>query len=126
MFIFYLLSCIMNVYSALNHYDFYLTNKCKHLYCRLFYGYCAWIYSTPHFYYRHVFNLFQIITTFSMDDTTSDPDFIPPLVTLKDLQLDESFESSESSRSDRSRSLTPFLRSTCHQHKGNTLKIFFM
>ena len=60
-----------------------------------------------------------------MDDTTSDPDFIPPLVTLKDLQLDESFESSDSSRSDRSRSLTPFLRSTCHQHKGNTMKIFF-
>ena len=60
-----------------------------------------------------------------MDDSTSDPDFVPPLVTLKDLQLDESFESSDSSRSDRSRSLTPFLRSTCHQHKGNTMKIFF-
>ena len=60
-----------------------------------------------------------------MDDTTSDPDFVPPLVTLKDLQLDESFESSDSSRSDRSRSLTPFLRSICQQHKGNTMKIFF-
>ena len=61
-----------------------------------------------------------------MDDTTSDPDFVPPLVTLKDLQLDESFESSDSSRSDRSRSLTPFLRSTCHQHKGNKRIIFFV
>ena len=61
-----------------------------------------------------------------MDDTASDPDFVPPLVTLKDLQLDESFESSDSSRSDRSRSLTPFLRSTCHQHKGNTNKMFFI
>ena len=61
-----------------------------------------------------------------MDDTASDPDFVPPLVTLKDLQLDESFESSDSSRSDRSRSLTPFLRSTCHQHKGSALKIFFV
>ena len=71
------------------------------------------------------YNHFQIITTFNMDDSTSDPDFVPPLVTFKDLQLDESFESSDSSRSDRSRSLTPFLRSTCHQHKGNTMKIFF-
>ena len=72
------------------------------------------------------YNLFQTITTFNMDDTASDPDFVPPLVTLKDLQLDESFESSDSSRSDRSRSLTPFLRSTCHQHKGTTIKVFFI
>ena len=53
-----------------------------------------------------------------MDDSTSDPDFIPPQVTLKELHLDESFESSGSDRSDRSRSLTPFLRSSCHQHRG--------
>jgi hypothetical protein len=53
-----------------------------------------------------------------MDESPPDPDFIPPRVTLKELHLDESFESSDSSRSDRSRSLTPFLRSSCHQHKG--------
>ena len=53
-----------------------------------------------------------------MDESTSDPDFIPPQVTLKELHLDESFDSSDSSRSDRSRSLTPFLRSSCHQHRG--------
>ena len=56
-----------------------------------------------------------------MDDSTADPDFVPPKVTLKDLSLDESFDSSDSSRSDRSRSLTPFLRSSCHQHRGKSL-----
>ena len=49
----------MNVYSALNHHDFYLTNKCKHLYCHLCYGYSAWIYSNPHFYYRHILQSFS-------------------------------------------------------------------
>ena len=52
-----------------------------------------------------------------MGDNNSDPEFIPPQATLKEVSLDESFDS-DSSRSDRSRSLTPFLRSTCHLHKG--------
>ena len=56
-----------------------------------------------------------------MDDTTTDPDFVPPKVTLKEVNLDESFDSSDSGRSDRSRSLTPFLRSSCHQHRGKCL-----
>ena len=55
-----------------------------------------------------------------MDRDISDPDFLPPQTTLKELRLDESFESSDSGRSDRSRSLTPFLRSTCHQHSGKS------
>ena len=55
-----------------------------------------------------------------MDDSTTDPDFVPPKVTLKDVSLDESFDSSDSGRSDRSRSLTPFLRSSCHQHRGKS------
>ena len=55
-----------------------------------------------------------------MDRNELDPDFLPPQTTLRDLRLDESFESdSRSDISDRSsRSITPFLRSTCHQHRG--------
>ena len=61
-----------------------------------------------------------------MDDSTTDPDFVPPKVPLTELNLDESFDSSDSGRSDRSRSLTPFLRSSCHQHRGKRLILFII